>query len=78
MADILGKEEYDPIIYMRFGFFFLQTLVVMLIVTRIDSKKCHGFRGKDNRQQTVERVQLDEHDDVKEHRALTEQDWDKG
>jgi len=60
---------------MRWGLFVVQGTVYIIIAIMLDTKKIHGFKGKDSRIQTVPRTQLDERPDVIEHRNQTNANW---
>ena len=54
-----------------------QTVVFLFIAILVDYYQCHSFKGNDQMKQTKERVQLQEMQDVLDHKKFTETMWDK-
>ena len=44
----------------------------------IDKRRCNNYRGMDGQQQTVERMQLEEKQDVIDHREFANSVWEQG
>ena len=56
-------------------FFVFQCLLFQTISITIDTKWIHSFRGKDGRVESEQRTQLEEREDVRNHKVVTERKW---
>lgn len=71
VVDILKVEvgaPYPMVIYARFGLYIFQAAVYIFIAIQIDSRMIHSFIGKDGAMQTMNRTQLEERQDVIDHK----------
>ena len=79
ISDILDPSKntdgYGSMIFIRCGFLILQSICYMTIAILIDNRQIHSFIGMDNNPQAVQRKQLDERQDVLQHKDYTIQNY---